>query len=299
MTRKVKKLHSKVRQGGVRKAISAIIGYLRRRLLMYVYIPLLRAIGSEGIVQLEFEGVTMNVDLFYSGMSRVLLYDGVHEPKVTEIWKEVIEEDMTVVDIGGHLGYYTLLAASEVGIDGTVHSIEPVERNYKILQRNVELNRYENIETYNQAISKATGQAEIFKSDTSNWTTLDSDTAKRKPNKYTDSSLIEVVSFDEFVSNSGITNIDVVRMDLEGYETEVIQGMEKTLTEVSSPCYLFIETHNFSDGYVEMAETLESHGFELVVFTDKDGHESFSEVENGLQDVFQYHDRATHLIIKK
>ena len=69
----------------------------------------------------------------------------IYEPNQTEIVKKYVHEGDIVVDIGAHVGYYTLLMAQLVGKNGKVYSFEPDPVNFQLLKKSVEINGFENV----------------------------------------------------------------------------------------------------------------------------------------------------------
>jgi FkbM family methyltransferase len=67
------------------------------------------------------------------------------EPFEVQLFKELIEPGMTVLDIGANIGHYTLLAATVVGSEGRVYALEPNPRAVKSLAANVKANRLSNV----------------------------------------------------------------------------------------------------------------------------------------------------------
>jgi len=98
------------------------------------------------IVLGEFEGLKM---YFYTndkhGMTAQLFMGGHYEKYETNLFKRVVSEGMTVVDLGANIGYYTLLAAKLVGRKGKVFAFEPGPDNFSLLLKNIEANGYDNV----------------------------------------------------------------------------------------------------------------------------------------------------------
>lgn len=68
-----------------------------------------------------------------------------HEEFETEIFKKEIKKGDTVLDLGAHIGYYTLLAAKLVGEKGKVFAFEPEPTNFALLKKNIKINNYQNV----------------------------------------------------------------------------------------------------------------------------------------------------------
>ena len=71
-------------------------------------------------------------------VGRVLTASGVWEPHITEAFRTCLAAGDVCVDIGAHVGYYTLLASRLVGPSGRVYAFEPSPGVYRALERNLE-----------------------------------------------------------------------------------------------------------------------------------------------------------------
>lgn len=159
-----------------------------------------------------------------------------------------INKGGTALDIGGNIGYYALLESSLVGPEGKVYAVEPVSDNLRILKKNIELNAVKNIKVFQAAMGKEKRYAEIYVSNQSNRSTF----VTRAGTVYTKKEKVEMTTVDDFVSEQQIKP-DFIRMDVEGYEKEILQGMRRTL--LHNP-RLFIEIHPNEIGRKELKQML-------------------------------------------
>jgi FkbM family methyltransferase len=148
------------------------------------------------------------------------------EPICTEylINAGIIRKKDTVLDIGANIGYYALIEAQMVGKGGTVYAIEPVAGNYKLLQKNVELNRFANVSTYQLAFGDRNEHAEIFVSNKSNLCAMSKEAVGGQVLSVQD---VQMMTVDQFLV--GKKPPSLIRMDVEGFEYEIIKGMKQTL----------------------------------------------------------------------
>jgi FkbM family methyltransferase len=193
-----------------------------------------RRMNGYVIKKLNNSSVRMILNANDRGISQELMYRGTHEPLSTKILLENVHEGMRIVDIGANLGYFALQEAKAVGPKGIVYAIEPVPSNWFLLKQNVALNELGNVEVYNLAIGDKDGVLDMFMSGGSNWgsalrTTLNSD------RKIT----VHCQRLDTLLKDKG--KVDLVRMDVEGYESNVVDGMTETLKQ--KELMLFIELH--------------------------------------------------------
>jgi FkbM family methyltransferase len=197
------------------------------------------------------------------GVSRALAVFGGREALETEIVRREIGPGMTVVDLGANIGYYTLLAASIVGPAGKVYAIEPFPANFELLHRNIRANGYEAIvEASRSAVSDRVGTARLYLGGAANLHTLvrDGSTRGEEP-PFID---VETTTLDAFLVDK--RPIDFLRMDIEGGECQVFDGMTETLRRPSRPT-IFFEVH--PDGpvdpdprYTERIERLLAAGYQ-------------------------------------
>ena len=79
------------------------------------------------------------------------------------VMKQLLRPGAVVLDIGAHIGHFTILAASVVGVGGAVYSFEPAPRNFQRLSENIKLNHFEaHVEALPIAISDHMGTVEFY-----------------------------------------------------------------------------------------------------------------------------------------
>jgi len=199
------------------------------------------------------------------GISAELLLFKKHEPLHTELLSRELKTDMVCVDVGSNIGYYAILESKLVGKNGKVISIEPSPPNFKMLQKNVKLQNSSNIETYNFACGDYDGTVKFSVSNRSNWSRVVSEN-KSKSINVEDLTIIDVPikKLDTFLTEIPDTKIDMIRMDIEGYEHQALSGMTKTI-ENHKPLLIF-ELHKIFLGFEktkEMLLDLKKNGYEI------------------------------------
>lgn len=135
----------------------------------------------------------------------------------------LLKPGMTFVDIGAHIGYYSLLASRKVGINGKVFSFEPDPRNYVLLVSNIFANNCTNVIPIQKAVADYTGTSKFFVAPYSVSHSL-----------YKDVSIptlsileIEVISLDDYFRQLNWPSINLVKMDIEGAEISALRGMKE------------------------------------------------------------------------
>ena len=187
---------------------------------------------------------------------------GVYEPLAVKHFQDSIKPGDTVLDIGAHIGYYTLMAAKRVGSKGKVYAFEPNKDNCALLTQNIKLNGFKNVVLVSKAVSKSSGKVRFFLSNVSTGmhSLVDID------NNSENSIEIEAVSLNDFFGKK-IPTVAVIKMDIEGGEYTALEGMDRLLkknkhmtilTEFSP--YSIIKAEKSPRGFLYL---LMSYGFKL------------------------------------
>lgn len=175
------------------------------------------------IISITCQGNKMYVDGRDKNIVPDLLSKGAYEPFETELFKKSLKKGEVVLDIGAHIGYYTLIAAKIVGDEGKVFAFEPAPDNYALLEKNVNVNGYRNVILEQKATSDKTGKLKLYL--TGNNTAMH----RIYPSRYSVNSIeIDTIRLDDYFEDySG--KIDMIKIDVEGAEWSVFQGMPQIL----------------------------------------------------------------------
>lgn len=151
---------------------------------------------------------------------------GLHEMQVQEALRRHLPVGGTFVDVGAHIGYFSLMAARVVGPRGRVVAIDPVEANVTAIRRHAALNNFDNVEAVRAAATGHEGVEQVIEVSDSLWTRLA--TVGDHPLE-TRRAAIRGVTVDAVLRDRGL-DADVVKIDVEGAELTVLDGMRQTLT---------------------------------------------------------------------
>ena len=190
------------------------------------------------------EGFSMNLD-----MSEVLengLYYGIYEKEIKNVFKNIIKEGMTVVDVGANVGYYTLLSFCLIGYTGNIYSFEPTSI-FKRLKENIDNQEYLyfwNVKLHNVALSNFNGEKkglirssykikDPFFPEISNLKEF-----KKKWVGYSESSNFKYRTLDSYK----LDKVDFIKIDVDGDELNVLKGAIETIKQFKP--IMIIEVHN-------------------------------------------------------
>lgn len=220
---------------------------------------LFRKFGPKEPVVVSVLGNDMLLQTDY-GISRDLFLDRIREPIATAHILKVLNKNDVVLEAGANIGYYVLM---ESKLCKKIYAVEAVSTNVEWLRKNIEMNRCDNVEVYELALGDKKGIFPMYISSKSNWHSF-----KTKTEKTVNVSMDTV---DNFAADKD--DITFVRMDVEGYELNILKGMLETLKKVER---IFIELHTHILSHKEIQECLDimkSNGFvpELIVKCDRPG----------------------------
>ena len=220
----------------------------------------------------EIDGHRFHLDPTDSLLLSVM---GTFEPAETELIARRVRPGATVLDIGANIGYFSLLLARCVGPAGHVYAFEPEPRNYKLLVRNAGENGYGNVTCVQAAAAAENGSTTLY---LANDNAVDHRVSPGEDERET--LKVRALRVDDYLSN--VAQLDFIKIDVQGAELGVVQGMSGLL-ERSPRAEMLIEYWPFglARGGVEpraVLDFLDTHGFALHVSSDPDKRVSIDEL---------------------
>lgn len=170
-----------------------------------------------------------------------------------------IKKDNIVLDIGAHIGLFSILAAKSAS-NGKVYAFEPAEENFKLLLENTNLNRLNNIELIKKAVAGESGVREfaLSKDDPAGHAIPYEETNRQKIN-------VQSTSLNDFLKEKDINKVDFLKMDCEGAEYEIFYSCsDETLDKIDK---ISMEYHNVDTGknVSRIKSFLEEKGFKVLI----------------------------------
>jgi FkbM family methyltransferase len=168
-------------------------------------------------------------------LGRAILCGGLENAERSVV-ERILQPGMTVLDIGAHHGFYTLLASRKVGAGGRVLAFEPSPRERRKLLRHLRLNRCTNVQVEAHALGSAPGESELF-------VVVGYETgfnSLRPPDtpEPTQRVRVTVSTLDACLERAKIERVDFVKLDVEGGEMEVLKGAAGLLARRPRPFLL-------------------------------------------------------------
>jgi FkbM family methyltransferase len=197
-----------------------------------------RLLGRRHIKK-RIHGYWMYLDTLDRGIGRTLILFGRREEDHRIILQKVLKPGMTVLDIGANIGYYAMMERDLVGPEGRIIAVEPASANIAMLKRNVALNGHENIDFFHMAISDRDGSQELLISPFSNLHSFHVRTDAKRQTGETEE--VETRTVPSLMAEFG--QPDLLRMDVEGHEVEVFNGMIEAIERGELAPMIVFETH--------------------------------------------------------
>ena len=180
----------------------------------------------------------------------------VHEIFVCNVYTpkgfEIKDKD-TVVDIGAHIGMFSIFA-SKFALN--VYSFEPTNENFAILEENIKLNQATNVHPFKMAVSNKKGEKELFinKNNTGGHSFYKNKTGA-------DTLLVKTTSLEDLVDSNNISKIDFLKVDCEGAEYDIILNCPKRILSMIKK--ISMEYHDIDSNWnvSVLKKFLEGNGF--------------------------------------
>ena len=168
----------------------------------------------------------------------------------TSLFEKHLKKGMTVLDLGGNIGFYTILARSVVGPEGRVFSFEPFPNNANLIRASIKENSFTNVTVVEAAVSDKMGKATLHLSPDacSEHSLLDLDFQYNLELQQNEIE-VQTLTVDEYLEkNVDSFKVDFIKMDIEGSESRAIVGMQKVLNENK---HLTLITEFWPNGFKE------------------------------------------------
>ena len=169
---------------------------------------------------------------------------------------------MVFVDIGANIGYYSIFASSRASHDLTLLSFEPHPETYAKLLYNLELNGAPTQNVLNCGLGDEVGELDLWSE-----VTNAGGNSFIKPSTSTSSHKVSVFPLLDVCLERGIEKIDILKIDIEGYEDRVLKHFFAHAPSSLLPKILVIETAHSSDWQVDLLELFASSGYVPIYAT--------------------------------
>ena len=177
----------------------------------------------------ELGGLSFRCDLRDS-IAREVCFTGRYEPQETLLVQGILKPGMSFMDVGANWGYFTLLAAHQVGSGGRVVSLEPDPRLFPVLAGNIAMNHLSQAIALRVAAGSEPGWLTLagFDEATGNF-----GLSRVVGSNHENGPLFQVTArpLDAILQEMGLETVDLLKMDIEGAEGLALHGLEQSLAQ--------------------------------------------------------------------
>jgi FkbM family methyltransferase len=180
---------------------------------------------TNGAVKAIVNQANMRLDI-REGIQRQMFL-GCYEPTQTNWFKQCVKEGDVFIDVGASFGHYTTLGASIIGEKGKVFAFEPSPIASNVVERMIVDSNIKNVVLVKAAVGQSEGFVDLYMPNTAY---LHSPSIMQSDKDFIPFQ-IPVITLDTFEPLKGIDEIKLIKIDVEGYEPNVLDGMENLLKE--------------------------------------------------------------------
>jgi FkbM family methyltransferase len=191
-------------------------------------------LGRKIRARMIFRGLASGYKMHVSPAENLGYLIGTFEPCLQKAIAKYVAAGDTVYDIGANMGYVTLSLAKRVGPRGHVIAFEPVPTNFDLLQKNIAINPVSQVQALNVAASDRSGDALMRVTGNSSMASMvwhRNEASARELN-------IKTVAIDNLVDAGHFGAPQFVKIDVEGSEGFVLQGMVRTVATAKPVIFL-------------------------------------------------------------
>jgi len=193
----------------------------------------------------------------YYDLGNTSEYNANYESNTVRMLRENIKKGSIVVDGGANIGFFTLLLSRLVGKDGKVYAFEPDYNNFKILKKNIKINKITNVIVEKKAISDKTGVDELYicPYDISSHVLYD----EGKDYSHNE---VKTITLDDYFKN---IDVDFIKLDIDGSEARAINGAKNVLKKCKLMIVEYVKGRVIAQGYTKDSfyKLIKSNGFNI------------------------------------
>ena len=175
----------------------------------------------------SFDGIKMNLNPL-SLIDRKIITGEDHDPDVKKLIDTELKDGGLFIDVGANIGYFSLLAAVKKNVEVVAFEPSPRERNR--LYENIALNSFNNVVIYPFALSDKPQKLNLGIA--RDWNPGLNSFVNNLGNEQVDSVEVNCYSFDSMITNELAARVKLIKIDVEGYEMAVLNGMKASMNKL-------------------------------------------------------------------
>ena len=164
--------------------------------------------------------------------------DTIYEPQTTKLLLHLAKFSGDFLIGGAYIGDHAILIANKISKNAKVCCFEANKKQFKILEKNIEINKIKNIDTCLKALWHKDDILLSFNDDDAYTIVGDYDSTKNK---------VETITIDSYCKSNNLNNLNTILLDIEGSEINALSGAKDTLSNENSPNIIFEINSSFVD----------------------------------------------------
>jgi FkbM family methyltransferase len=228
-------------------------------------------IDKLGPVRLEYDPRTV--------IGNQLFLAGAFEESEFRFFQEILAaiSQPVVLDVGANIGVHTIGWARACR-RARIYAFEPSRSTFELLRANVDRNNVgANVEMIPEAVSDQVGVGEFFSCEDDAYSSLRDTERKRVLESFP----VTITTIDTFADSRKLSKIDLIKIDVEGFERQALEGAQRTLRKLRP--HLFVEIFGGKNSNPDPAGTVD--------FVRSLGYEAFV-LRNGIPEPYRQHSDA-------
>jgi FkbM family methyltransferase len=230
-----------------------------------VGLPFRRAVCPE--IELVVGNKRLRVDLRDRVIGQLLYLDGCYAAHFEQMLRLAARPGTLCIDVGANLGLCSVVLEDAAGPNGRVLAFEPEEQNFRLLEHNLQLNQASNVEAFRYAVGQESGAVMMRRNTVNFGDHRVSICPENTP------AAVPMVCIDDMLAKQPPLPVSVTKIDVQGFELQVIKGMHRTL-KANRDLVLFIEVfpealRQAGTSGCELMSHLQSAGFSGYEFSSR------------------------------
>lgn len=211
-----------------------------------------------------------NFLLYPKGQIAELLYTVDFEKEQLLLVKNFIKPGMSVIDIGANIGLYSVIIDKLIQSQGEIFAFEPSKEIFNLLKNNLKLNKCNQVKPFPIALGEADNQTLnlVLEKGYGDGFRYINNKLQVNNQEIKETEEVQMMTLDTFMEKQNKTKIDFIKIDVEGYECQVLKGAEQILSVNKNTIVLYenseIGLKRAGHSQAELSNYLKKLGFKLL-----------------------------------
>jgi len=228
---------------------------------MQLYNKLINLLFSKPKYYKIHMGPLRDIYLFMALRTGLRMYLGIYEKEQTSFMCKIIKKEDCCLDLGSHVGFFTMLFARLVGKDGKVFSFEPVKEGHNFQKKSVKKNRFSNIKLFNFALGDVVEDKKAYVFSDSGMARFDRSILGLEESQQTD--IFQIRTLDSISEVTKLEKLDFMKIDIEGFEYRALLGGKNTIKKYKPNMLIEIHSRDNYEGIYSLLRELDYKLYDL------------------------------------